>query len=97
VVTYTPNAGYVGPDTYCLSCTNPNNAGHFLTDDGALHSACYVDSSGQNDCNLNAVLSVTAPPLPIPTLGTWAMLLMALLLVAMTLYRFRVAVKRRSE
>jgi hypothetical protein len=78
VVTYTPNAGYIGPDSYCLSCLPGGN----LAADGAEFDACT--------CNLTAAFNVVAPvaaPAPVPALGTWAMFLMGLLLAAASLYR----------
>lgn len=79
VVTYTPNTGYTGPDSYCLSCSPTGS----LAGDGAQFDAC--------SCNLTANFLVVAPTAPVgtPALGTWAMLLMALLLVAASLYRLR--------
>lgn len=80
VVTYTPNPGYVGTDSYCLSCNGDGRIGG----DGAQFDAC--------SCNLTANFSVVAPPVaavPTPALGTWAMLLMGLLLAAASLYRLR--------
>lgn len=77
VVTYTPDPGYVGPDFDCLSCL-PHET---LAGDGAEYDACT--------CNLTANFQVVAPasaPVATPTLGTWAMLLTALLLVAVGLY-----------
>lgn len=79
VVTYTPNPGYTGPDSYCLSCS-PRGT---LAGDGAEFDACT--------CNLTANFMVVAPTAPVgtPALGTWAMFIMALLLVAASLYRLR--------
>jgi hypothetical protein len=85
VVTYTPNPGYTGSDYYCLSCANAGNpSGNplgSLAEDGALHDAC--------GCNISAHFNVQTPAVATPALGTWGLFLIALLLLAMSLYRLR--------
>jgi hypothetical protein len=75
VVKYTPNPGYVGPDFYCLSCL----PGFTIGADGAMFDAC--------SCNLTATFQVDPPVIATPALSTWALTLLVLMLVAMSLYR----------
>jgi hypothetical protein len=72
LVTYTPNAGFVGADFWQISPLS-------LALDGALNDAC--------SCNLTGTFSITAPPptsaIAAPAMSEWGFLSLTLLLAGM--------------